>query len=267
MGGAMDLIRSEGALIQSIDPPLSIGYTVGSGEDMMEHDIELTDLVPQTPHDLPLSGGYTPGSDEGSMTLKELMDLCTTLLQKVLDLENVKTAQAKEIASLKKRVTKLEQRQSSRFSEMIVDDKGNGKKGGSTAEMVSTASPDISTARPDISAARLIVSTAKPKTPPTTTTLFNDEDVTIADTVVKIKNQKAKEKGIAFKDADDFARPIRSITTLQPLPTIDPKDKGKCILQESEPVKKTKKKDQDQIERDAKVALKIQADLDEKAKT
>nr|GEW27894.1 hypothetical protein [Tanacetum cinerariifolium] len=99
MGGAMAQIRSEGALIQSIDPPLSIGYTVGSGEDMIEHDIELTDPVPQTPHDLPPSGGHTPGSDESSMTLKELTYLCTTLLQKVLDLENVKTAQAKEIAS------------------------------------------------------------------------------------------------------------------------------------------------------------------------
>nr|GEU45140.1 hypothetical protein [Tanacetum cinerariifolium] len=108
----MAQIRSEGALIQSIDPPLSTGYTVGNGEDRMEHDIELTDLVPQTHHDSPLLGGHPPRSDEGSMTLKELTDLCTTLLQKVLDLENVKTAQAKKIASLKKRITKLEQRQS-----------------------------------------------------------------------------------------------------------------------------------------------------------
>nr|GEY51605.1 hypothetical protein [Tanacetum cinerariifolium] len=157
MGGAMAHIRSEGALIQSIDPPLSTGYTVGSGEDRMEHEIELTDPVPQTPHDSPLFRGYTIGSDEGSMTLKELIDFCTTLLQKVLDLENVKSVQAKEIASFKKKVTKLEQRQSSRFSgfylfsddedadtEMIVEDKGNGEKRGSTAEMVSTARSDIS---------------------------------------------------------------------------------------------------------------------------
>nr|GFD22836.1 hypothetical protein [Tanacetum cinerariifolium] len=92
IGGAMAQIRSEGALIQSIDPPLSIGYIIGSGEDRMEHDIELTDLEPQTPHDSPVSGGHTPRSDEGSITLKELTDLYTTLLQKVLDLENVKTA-------------------------------------------------------------------------------------------------------------------------------------------------------------------------------
>nr|GEV78850.1 hypothetical protein [Tanacetum cinerariifolium] len=241
-------------------------------------------------------GGHTPRSDGGSMTLKELTNLCTTLSQKVLDIEKVKTAQAKEIASLKKRVTKLEQRQSLRIlgfhpfragmnfvidedgdkteefnldadTEVIVEDKSSGKKGGSTAKTVSTARPNISTARLDISAARPEVSAGEPKTPSTTTTMFDDVDVTIDDTLVKMKSQKAKEKGVAFKDVDDFARPIRSITTLQPLLTIDPKDKGKGILQEPEPVNKTKKKDQDQIERDAKVALKIQADLDEEVKT
>nr|GFA45673.1 hypothetical protein [Tanacetum cinerariifolium] len=51
------------------------------------------------------------------------------------------------------------------------------------------------------------------------------------------------------------------------IPCIDPKDKGKGILQEPEPVKKTKKRDQDQIERDAKVTLKIQADLDDEVWT
>nr|GEZ68828.1 ribonuclease H-like domain, reverse transcriptase, RNA-dependent DNA polymerase [Tanacetum cinerariifolium] len=111
-------------------------------------------------------------------------------------------------------------------TEMIIKDKGNGEKVGSIKETVSTAKPDISAARPE----------------------------------------KAKEKGIAFKDADDSTRPIRSITTLQPLPTIDLKDKSKGILQEPEPVKKTKKKDQDQIERDVKVALKIQANLNEEAR-
>nr|GEV66073.1 hypothetical protein [Tanacetum cinerariifolium] len=113
---------------------------------------------------------------------------------------------------------------------------------------------------------RGVISTAEPKTHPTTTTVFDDEYVTNADTLVKMKNQKAKEEGIAFKDANDSARPIKFITTLQPLPTIDPKDKGKGIIQEFEPMKKTKKKDQDQIKRDVEVALKIQAHLNEEAK-
>nr|GEY77864.1 putative reverse transcriptase domain, ribonuclease H-like domain, aspartic peptidase domain protein [Tanacetum cinerariifolium] len=272
-GGAMAQIRPNGAPIQSSNPPLSTGNTVGSGDDRMEHEVKLTDLVPQTPHDSPLSGGHTLGSDEVSLTLKELIVLCITLSQKVLDVEKVKTAQAKEVASLKKRVTKLEQRRSLRIScflplrastsrrhslgrrtvykqgrknfksqqkfqdindlvdeEMIVKDKGSGEKGGNTVKTVSTARPDISATRPDISAARAEVSTAEPKTPPTTTTLFDDEDVIIADTLVKIKN------------------------------------KGKGILQEPEPVKKTKKRDQGQIERDAKVALKIQAVLDEEVR-
>nr|GEX66296.1 hypothetical protein [Tanacetum cinerariifolium] len=234
-------------------------------EERMEHDIELMDLVPPKPHDSRLSGGHTPGSDEGNMTLKKLTDLCTTLLQKVLDPKTVKTAQAKEIAGLKKRVTKLKQRQSSRISGFypfrvgsskrhnldkdvdteMIEDNGNGEKGGSTEETVTTA--------------RTKVSTAKPKTPPTIETLFDDEDVTIADTLVKMKNQKAKEKGIAFKDADDSARPIRSITTLKPLLTIDPKDKSKGILQEPKPAALAEMYDevQAQIDVDHKLAVRL----------
>ncbi|GKE94860.1 hypothetical protein Tco_1579715, partial [Tanacetum coccineum] len=45
-----------------------------------------------------------PQSGEDSMQLSELMNLCTSLQEKVLDLEKAKIAQAKEIASLKKRV-------------------------------------------------------------------------------------------------------------------------------------------------------------------
>ncbi|GJV84855.1 hypothetical protein Tco_1524753 [Tanacetum coccineum] len=44
------------------------------------------------------------------MQLSELMNLCTSLQEKVLDLEKAKTAQAKEIASLKKRVRQLERK-------------------------------------------------------------------------------------------------------------------------------------------------------------
>ncbi|GJX55023.1 putative ribonuclease H-like domain-containing protein [Tanacetum coccineum] len=49
-------------------------------------------------------------SGEDSMQLFELMNLCTSLQEKVLDLEKAKTAQAKEIASLKNRVKQLEKR-------------------------------------------------------------------------------------------------------------------------------------------------------------
>ncbi|GJW30373.1 hypothetical protein Tco_0047248 [Tanacetum coccineum] len=53
-------------------------------------------------------------NEEPSMQLKELMDFCTKLQQRVLDLENTKTAQAQEITSLKLRVKKLEKKGGSR---------------------------------------------------------------------------------------------------------------------------------------------------------
>ncbi|GKA18611.1 hypothetical protein Tco_0698526 [Tanacetum coccineum] len=70
--------------------------------------------VSKTFYDLPLGGVNTPRSDEDSMKLKELMEMCTNLLQRVQDLETTKTTQAKEITSLKKKVKKLEQRGRSR---------------------------------------------------------------------------------------------------------------------------------------------------------
>ncbi|GJV76259.1 hypothetical protein Tco_1507843 [Tanacetum coccineum] len=86
---------------------LDRGHTLRSGEDSMEHQIELTDNVPNTPHDSPLLGVNKPRSDEGSLELNELMDLVTKLSHRVFDLKKIKIAQAKEIASLKRRVTKL----------------------------------------------------------------------------------------------------------------------------------------------------------------
>ncbi|GKA45968.1 hypothetical protein Tco_0738764 [Tanacetum coccineum] len=51
---------------------------------------------------------------EDSMKLKELMELCINLQQRVIDLESTKTTQGSEIASLKRRVKKLENKNKSR---------------------------------------------------------------------------------------------------------------------------------------------------------
>nr|GEV77529.1 hypothetical protein [Tanacetum cinerariifolium] len=161
-GGAMAQIRPKGAPIQFSDPPFSTDNIVR---------IELTDHVPQTPHDSPLSGDHTPRSDEDSIKLKELTDLRHSLGRR-----NVSKQRRKNLKSQQKfhDVDDLVD------EEVIVEDKGSGEKEGSTAETISTAGPDVSAARPE-------VSTATPKTPPTTT-LFDDEDVTIADTLEKMKS-------------------------------------------------------------------------------
>nr|GEY90468.1 hypothetical protein [Tanacetum cinerariifolium] len=53
-------------------------------------------------------------SMEDKLKLKELMKLSTKLSDRVLDLEKIKTAQAKEIVDLKKRVKKLERKRRSK---------------------------------------------------------------------------------------------------------------------------------------------------------
>ncbi|GKD91604.1 hypothetical protein Tco_1367111 [Tanacetum coccineum] len=52
-------------------------------------------------------------SGEDRLKLNELMELCTNLSQRLLDLENTKTSQAVEITKLKERVKKLERRNKS----------------------------------------------------------------------------------------------------------------------------------------------------------
>nr|GEZ28192.1 hypothetical protein [Tanacetum cinerariifolium] len=69
--------------------------------------IPVEESIPTPSNDLLPSG-------EDSIQLNELMIFCTNLQQQVLDLEEAKTSQAKEIANLKKRVKKQEKRRKSR---------------------------------------------------------------------------------------------------------------------------------------------------------
>ncbi|GJT18370.1 putative ribonuclease H-like domain-containing protein [Tanacetum coccineum] len=65
-----------------------------------------------TPNESSSLGTTSDGgpSDEDRLKLDELMALCTTLQNRVLDLEKTKTTQHNEIASLKRRVKKLEKK-------------------------------------------------------------------------------------------------------------------------------------------------------------
>ncbi|GKB14943.1 hypothetical protein Tco_0848866 [Tanacetum coccineum] len=74
--------------------------------------------VSKISNDSLLARGNTLRSDEESMKLQELMDICTTLTQRVLDLETelkeTKTTHKAEVADLRKRVKKLEKKNMSR---------------------------------------------------------------------------------------------------------------------------------------------------------
>nr|GEX51807.1 ribonuclease H-like domain-containing protein [Tanacetum cinerariifolium] len=75
-------------------------------------------LMGEVPNEegVPITSNDPLPSGEDRIQLNKLMILCINLQKQVLDLEKAKTAQAKEIAGLKKRVKKLEQKRKSRTS-------------------------------------------------------------------------------------------------------------------------------------------------------
>nr|GEV47736.1 ribonuclease H-like domain-containing protein [Tanacetum cinerariifolium] len=268
----------------SQDPRVNLEGTGGSGKDQVKLS-----------YDSPLLGGHTFDKAEGSLNLEELSALCTNFSNRVLALETVKDAQAKEILTLKARIKKLEKRCKPSIShhrawlnsvsllskkkklskrESVSKHRRKNAKSGPTkddsAKLDAELDEDIeyidtkeavNEGRPDVSTARQELSTAGPTTHPTTTTIFDDEEMTLADTLIKLKDDKAK--GVAFKDSEDTDRPARPILTLKPLPTIDPKDTGKGVLEEPESAKKMTKSDFDaaQIARDEEIARQLEVEL------
>ncbi|GKD17936.1 hypothetical protein Tco_1207094, partial [Tanacetum coccineum] len=188
-------------------------------------------------------------------------------------LENVKNAQALEIQKLKKRVKKLESKKKSRslqfkrilFKDMIEssaeksleDVETQGRYGHDTkintaSTSITIASINITTDEPVIIASAPIatigvsVSTAEPSTPlPTTTTFIEDQDLIIAQTLMKMRSvkskEKSKEKGVSSETATRLTRGVimkeaseTATRSTMPPPQINPKDKGKGIMQELE---------------------------------
>ncbi|GJS70105.1 hypothetical protein Tco_0702946 [Tanacetum coccineum] len=277
--GSSNIIRTQS--MATLTEP--IPQRTGSGSSPRRQDTILGDRPAQT-----------------SMKLNELMEIYTKLSERVLALENIKTAQDLEITNLKKRVKKLEKKKKSRTPQLkrrlfkvriessaekslgdqedaskqgrneIDQDEGiswfqedaetQGRYGHDTeintaSTSITTASINITTVEPVITASAPIatagvsVSTAEPSTPPTTTTTFiEDEDLTIAQTLMKMR-----------KASETATRPI-----VPPQQQLDPKDKGKGIMQEPEKLVKVKGKDQ--IEYDADMAKRLQAELDEEVR-
>ncbi|GKC77418.1 hypothetical protein Tco_1128192, partial [Tanacetum coccineum] len=250
------------------------GHTSRSEEGRMEHTFELTESVPPTP--------------------------MIHLYQEVLALKTTKTAQDRVITRLRLRVRRLKKKRKARTSQPMkrrlfkgrvesstdksLDEEDASKQGrykdktepmfkesdfnelhddmqDAQGEIVDAATTRVSTVSAPVTTAGVAISTAEPRTPPTTTTVFDDEDVTMAmaQTLIKMKEQKAKEKGVAFREEEEEAPRITttiSITTLQPLPAIDPKDKGKGVLVEEESDRSVKVKRSDQGD------LQVQADAE-----
>ncbi|GJW97906.1 hypothetical protein Tco_0179714 [Tanacetum coccineum] len=117
---------------------------------------------------------------------------------------------------------------------------------------VTTVGVSVSTVEP-ITTVSVNITTAEPSTPPTTTkTIIEDEDLTIAQTLMKMRSEKSKVRGVVMKEPSETATRPRV-----PPQQHDLKDKGKGKMVEKE--KPLKKKDQ--IKFDEEIAQRLQAQM------
>ncbi|GJW11761.1 hypothetical protein Tco_1577588 [Tanacetum coccineum] len=280
-----NIIRTQS--MATLNEPIPLG--TGSGSGPRRQDTILGDWPAQTrfkrlskqSNDSPLSGVNTPGSKEDILKIMELMEIYTKLSDRVLALENVKTAQDLEITSLKKRVKKLEKKKKARTPQLkrrlfkvrieSSADKSLETQGRYDHDI------DVTTVSAPITTAGVSVSTAEPSTPPTTTTVIEDEDLTIAQTLMKMRSEKSKEKakerGSKEKSSEPATRPTRGVTMQEPSESgtrkavppsqHDLKDKGKAKM--IEPEKPLKKKDQIKFDEEVakRLAEELEAELEE----
>nr|GEW90375.1 xylulose kinase-1 [Tanacetum cinerariifolium] len=193
--------------------------------DSMEHQDDLTNVVPPIPHASPLLGGHTLGSDEGRPNLLELMNIYTQLANKVLGLEEAKTTQDKVITGLKLRVKRIEKKRKVRTSQLMKRRMFKGRVETSTDKILGE---DASKQRRNDDKIEELNLTNGDDTEVLVEDKGSGEKVVVL--MIKLvllgqKSEKAKEKEVVFRDVKEPPRLTRSTTTLQPLPTIDPKDK------------------------------------------
>ncbi|GJY43311.1 putative ribonuclease H-like domain-containing protein [Tanacetum coccineum] len=202
-----------------------------------------------------LARGNTLRSGEDRLKLQELMELCTNLQNRVLNMENTKTAQAQEITSLKLRVKKLEKKGGSRthkgrkiddldkYAEIILVHETQERYG--NEEMFDTNVLDG-----DEGKANVIEELSESIT--TTPTLIT---TTTATTITTIST-RPRAKGLVIHEEEQATTP--TVSSLQ-LSQLKVQDKGKGKMEE--PEKHMKKKEL--IRLDKEIASKLQAEFDE----
>ncbi|GJW32699.1 retrovirus-related pol polyprotein from transposon TNT 1-94 [Tanacetum coccineum] len=137
---------------------------------------------------------------EDRLQLKELLELCTKLSERVLDLENTKTSQAAEITKLKERVKKLEKRNKSRTpglkrlrkvgrSAQVVSSKDEGLGAREDASRQGRKIIDLDADAEEVEIEKVVSTTDVTTASATTTTV---DELTLAQTLIEIKVAKPK---------------------------------------------------------------------------
>ncbi|GJS82536.1 hypothetical protein Tco_0749077 [Tanacetum coccineum] len=176
-------------------------------------------------------------SGEDRLQLKELLELCTKLSKRVLDLENTKTSQAEKITKLKERVKKLERRNKLRTPRLK-----RLRKVGRSAQVVSSED-EVVLDEQEVEVEK-VVSTVEVTTVSATTTTV--DELTLAQTIIEIKAAKPKvvtiaatttttavtrpkARGVVVQELSEFRTTTSSSQTSQ-LPHAKDKGKAKMIV-------------------------------------
>ncbi|GJW15076.1 hypothetical protein Tco_0019209 [Tanacetum coccineum] len=165
-----------------------------------------------------LARGNTLRSDEDRLKLDELMALCTTLQNWVLDLEKTKTTQYNEIASLKRRLKKFEKKDKLRTHRLKRLHKGRIDAIDADEEITLVSVHDV-----NVSAGEEVFATTV-------------DDITLAQVLEEMKSTKPKKKGVVIQELGESTTTISSQLSSQ-----QSQDKGKGVF--IEPVKPMKNKD------------------------
>nr|GEY52761.1 hypothetical protein [Tanacetum cinerariifolium] len=216
--------------------PSSQGTDSGGGPRCQE---TIRDTIAQTrfksvskhSNDSLLARGNTLQSDEDRLELNELMVLCTNLQTRFLNFEKTKTTQSNGIASLKRRVKKLEKKNRSRTYKLK-----RLYKVSLTARVESSRDEES------------LVEDAS-KLGKWIDVIDQDKDIT------KVVNAAQDSTAITTVTTKE----ITLAQALEALQTSKPKDKGKGIMIEE--LVKAKKKDQIMLDEEA--AKRLQAKFDE----
>nr|GEU60371.1 putative ribonuclease H-like domain-containing protein [Tanacetum cinerariifolium] len=149
--------------------------------------------VSKQSNDPHLSRVNTLGSEEDRLKLNELMELCTKLYDRVLNLETTKTTQAKEISTLKKRVKRLEKKKKSRTKFGIGGDITTTgiKETVNTAALITTA--DVTPNELTMDQALVEMKKSKPKGATTTTTV----------TIPTTDSTRPKARGVVMQELSE----------------------------------------------------------------
>ncbi|GJX63526.1 hypothetical protein Tco_0296426 [Tanacetum coccineum] len=190
------------------------------------------------PHELPLHSVHSLGRDEGSLSLNELTDLCTSLSKKVEGLEfelkqtkkTYSTAIIKLIFSVKKLEKKVKTTKARRRARIVLskdeEDVEDSSKQGRKISAIDK-DPTISLEDAEI------------------------QEKNSADTEILLQEEEPNELV-----EDQFSNASANLVYIR-RSAQKRKDKGKAIMQESEPPKKVKKRVQVQMSMDEELAKKV----------